>query len=120
MTDFSLDLIKSTGAVIGAPVEKEISFYVGGETHKAKVYVRLASYDQALREFELQKKGSDVLVSRLMASIVDKKGAPVFTEESQITGDPETGDGKLCASLFFSLLKAVSDANGYTEDEVKN
>ncbi|MFC0710720.1 phage tail assembly chaperone family protein, TAC [Azorhizophilus paspali] len=120
MTDFSLDLIKSTGAVVGAPVEKEISWSVGAATHTAKICVRLSSYDQALREFELQKEGSDVLVSRIMASIVRKSGDPVFTDATQITGDPETGEGKLCASLFFSLLRAINEANGYTGDQAKN
>ncbi|HBO3547937.1 phage tail assembly chaperone family protein, TAC [Pseudomonas aeruginosa] len=120
MTDLSLDLIKSTGGVVGSLVKKEIYYHAKGQTHKVDIHVRPSSYEQAIREFELQKQGSDVLVSRLMASIFDRKGNPLFTDESQITGDPVTGEGKLCASLFFSLLKAVSDVNGYTEDEVKN
>ncbi|PWU30737.1 hypothetical protein DK254_00360 [Pseudomonas sp. RW407] len=120
MTDFSLDLIQSTGAAIGAPVEKEITWVVGGKEHKATVFVRLSSYDRAMREFELQKESNDVLVARIVSSIVDRSGKPVFTSQEQITGDPETGEGKMIDTLFFALLGAINSANGYQAEPAKN
>ncbi|WP_430317002.1 phage tail assembly chaperone family protein, TAC [Pseudomonas sp. p1(2021b)] len=120
MTTFSLDLLASTGSALGVPVAKPIKWFVGKEEHSAQVYVRLSTYDQWMREDELQKSGTDLWVARLMASIVDEAGNPVFTKPEQITGHPETGEGRLCGSLFFALLAAVNKANGYVDDDVKN
>lgn len=117
--EFSLDLVKSTGAVVSAPVRKEISWYSGGQQHSAWVNIRLSSYATALMEFDAQREGHDVLVSRVVAAIVDPAGNPVFTARD-ITGDPETGEGKLCASLFISLVAAINEANGFTAAAPKN
>lgn len=117
--EFSLDLVKSTGAVVGAPVRKEITWYSDDKQHSAWVNIRLSSYATALVEFDVQREGNDVLVSRVVAAIVDPQGLPVFTTRD-ITGDPETGEGKLCASLFISLVAAINEANGFTVAAAKN
>jgi hypothetical protein len=117
--EFSIESLKSAGAFVGAPVSREIEWNSDGKTHSATVHIRLSSYDRALKEFDIQREGGDVLVGRIVGGIVDPSGVPVFSAE-HIQGDPVTGEGKMCASLFFALLTAINDANGYQVEEVKN
>lgn len=117
--ELTLDAIKSAGAYTGAPVRKEIEWRSNDEQHKAWINVQLSSYDTAMREFEVQREGGDVLVARIVAGVVDPQGVPIFTKRD-VAGDPETGEGKMCASLFFALITAVNEANGYVVKEAKN
>lgn len=118
--ELTLESIREKGACVGAPVPKTIEWYSKGEKHSADVLIRLSSYETVTREFELQRNGGDVLISRIVAGVVNSKGEPVFSCMEDITGDPVTGDGKLCASLFLALITAVNEANGLTDPEPKN
>lgn len=120
MEQLSIGMVEQTGGFVGAPVKKEISWTnLNGETVSAFVYVRLASYERAIAEHTAQASGEDYLVSKIVASICDEKGKAVFTPQD-VRGSDENGNKKLCASLFIALIGAINEANGYTENAVKN
>lgn len=121
MERLTVERIKETGSYVGAPVDKEIEWVSrDGKKHSALITVKLSSYETSLQEFTLRNEGEDVLVSRVISSVIDEKGLPVFTRED-IVGDKETGKDKMCASLFMALVIAVNEANGFDGgEEVKN
>lgn len=125
------DLV-TAGAYVGAPVEKEISWNSKGKTHKALISVKLSSYETTLHEMRLGRENSEavegeepkrdtnsVVINRLITSVVDEAGEPIFTRDD-VVGNAELGKGKMCASLFMALVMAVNEANGYVEEDEKN
>lgn len=118
-----LDYLKANGGFVGPPVLKEIEWTSGGETHKANVYVVPRNYAVLVAESKASQLGTDILVSRIAASIVNEKGIPIFTPEI-ITGIPDTlneageivtpGTGSMCDSLFLALATAMNAVNGFT------
>jgi len=116
MTLLNINMLKESGSYIGKPVKKQVEWQVKGKTLKADIYVKLSSYETTMEEFKFNAEGQNVLVARILASVCNEKGEPIFTLKD-IEGDPETGEGKLCSSLFMALVSAMNQANGYSDEE---
>lgn len=123
MQQLTVELAQESGAYLGLPVQKTIKWNSNGKEHEAFIYVGLKSYEAAIRKASLQRELENVpnafLVSKVLTDVVDEKGNPIFNLEN-IIGD-ETGNGKMCDSLFIALVVAVDEANGFVEEgEEKN
>lgn len=114
MALLTADMLQKTQSFVGKPVKKDIAWEFGGKKHKAHVFVKLSSYETAMDEFKIYHEGNtNMMVARIVSSIVDEKGNPIFKLEN-IVGD-EDGAGKMCSSLFMALVGAVNEANGFVD-----
>ena len=101
----------SAGAFTGPPVEREISWTLGGEDYTATVFLRRLSYAAAIGEIQAYREKADALAVRIAASICDKDGVPIFTADD-ITGAADPDRGPLDAALTWALLTAINEVNG--------
>lgn len=115
----TLDKISELGGYVGAPVKREVKWLSEAGEQIAHVYVKLESYETAMAELEGRKQDIPYWINKFLVHLVDDAGNHVFTDPKQITGDPETGKGKLRSSLFFALVNAINIANGLMEEEQK-
>lgn len=117
MAILNVEMLTESGSFVGKPVKQKIEWNVGSKKFAADVYIKLASYDTTIAEFQMQKEnGVDQMVSRILSSVVDKKGNPILKVE-HILGDPETGEGKMCSSLFLALVGALNKSNGLVDED---
>lgn len=117
MALLNVSMVEESGSFVGKPVKQKIKWNVNGKDFSADVFVKLSAYDSTIAEFQLQRQeGVDPMVSKIVTSIVDNKGSPIF-ELKHIVGDAETGAGKMGAPLFMALIGAINKANGFSEDE---
>lgn len=117
MSQLTKALIEQSGSKVGAIQPQEIKWYSRGELHTATALIKPAGYDTFIEaaRFGRNEDGTptvDVMVARLLVCVVDEAGAPLF-ELSDIVGDPVTGEGRMCETLFVALTNAVSEVNTY-------
>lgn len=117
MALLNIEMVQDSGSFVGKPVKQKIKWSVGDKEHSAEIYVKLSAYDTTIAEFQMQKQGGvDPMVSKIVTAVVDNKGKPIF-DLKNVAGDPETGEGKMCASLFIALIGAINRANGHTDED---
>lgn len=108
------DLLVSSGSYAKLlPEQREIQWYVVNEEGveqelSAVVFVRKKSFATISAEAKFSANDSQ-LAARIVSSIVDEEGRPVFTIED-IMGNDE--HGPICESLGMALLAAIWDVNG--------
>lgn len=103
-------LIQSGSYSPAKPERREISWTTpNGETHKAIVFIRKESFATAQAEASNYNRGVDWLTSRIVASVVDEQGKPLF-EIDDILGNE--AHGPICDSLGFALIGAINEVNG--------
>lgn len=107
----SIDALTEAGAFTGQPVERQVMWKQGGEDVTATVYVRPLSYASAVADLRALNENADAIAERIAYSIVDDKGAPVFTA-ADITGEATPERGPLSASLTVALLQVIGEVNG--------
>lgn len=108
--EFSIGSLKTLGAFTGAPVEREITWASGEDTHTATVYVRRLSYKSAIGDIEAARDKLDPIAVRIAASICDSAGVPIF-KPGDITGDADPDRGPLDAALTWALLAVITEVN---------
>jgi len=120
----SVDTVNQCGGFSGAPVKREIVWKKGGEEYTFDVYIRRLSYHTAVSDVRSLSTDGHIAARRLVHSIVDENGKPVFTF-SDITGYDEEGNpvlvedengemverGGLDDALVTLLLVEVSNVN---------
>lgn len=103
-------LIQSGSYSPAKPERREISWINNtGETCTAFVYIRKKSFATAQVEADNFNRGVRALVSRLISSIVDEHGNPLF-EIDDIMGNE--AHGPICDSLGYALYGAINEVNG--------
>jgi hypothetical protein len=119
----SLDLqtLYKQGAFAGAPVKREITFEVNGESVTGEVWVRRMSYRSAVDDLKSVEGNEDIVASRIASCIVDEEGNPLY-QKSDVTGYYADGSpvldedgnerGGFIASLVMALLGAIGEVNG--------
>lgn len=115
MAILNVQMIEESGSYVGKPVKKTIEWSVKDKKYSADIFVKLASYETTVAEFVANKETGSPMVSRIVSSVVDEKGNPIFKVEN-VMGNPETGEGQMCSSLFMALVSAINQANGFVDD----
>jgi len=117
MNILNKDFLQSSGSYAKLrPESREINWYVLGEDGEeqnlsAFVYVRKKSFATISAEAKFSANDSQ-LAARIVSSIVDDEGQPIFTLED-IMGNDE--HGPICESLGMALLAAIWDVNGLSK-----
>ncbi|AAN55968.1 phage tail assembly chaperone family protein, TAC [Shewanella oneidensis MR-1] len=92
------------------PERREISWVnPAGDTCKATVFIRKKSFATANIEANNYNNGVDSLTSRIVSSVVDEQGNPLF-EIDDILGNK--AHGPICDSLGMALIGAINEVNG--------
>jgi Ethanolamine utilization protein EutJ (predicted chaperonin) len=92
------------------PEQREISWFNDkGETVSAVIFVRKKSFSTANIEANHYHTGVDSLTSRIVSSIVDEEGTPLFSVDD-IIGN--AAHGPICDSLGMALIGAINEVNG--------
>src|SRR5690625_982515 len=107
----TLDSLTQMGAFTGAPVEKRITWEMGGEEFSATVSVRPSSYSTVTAELAAVRAGKDTHAAHHASSIGDAEGKEVFTADD-ITGHADPERGPLHGNLAFALMVANGEVNG--------
>lgn len=103
-------LIQSGSYSPAKPERREISWInPAGETCTASVYIRKKSFATAQAEADNFNSGVSSLASRLIASIVDENGKPLFEIDDIMGNDAH---GPICDSLGYALYGAINEVNG--------
>lgn len=114
MTTLNRELLRSSGSYAKLqPERRDINWYVmddeGNEQElSAVVFVRKRSFATISAEAKFVANDSQ-LAGRIVSSIVDEDGQPVFALEDIIGNDDH---GPICESLGMALLAAIWDVNG--------
>ncbi|UAL42119.1 phage tail assembly chaperone family protein, TAC [Shewanella inventionis] len=104
-------LIQSGSYSPAKPEQREITWLNDkGESVSANVYVRKKSFATANLEAKHFHAGIDSITSRIVSSIVDENGTPLF-EVDDITGND--AHGPICDSLGMALWGAINEVNGF-------
>jgi hypothetical protein len=117
MNSLNRELLHSSGSYATLqPERREIKWYVLDEEGNEKdvsavVYVRKRSFATISAEAKFSANDSQ-LAARIVSSIVDDEGQPIFTLED-IMGNDE--HGPICESLGMALLAAIWDVNGLSK-----
>ncbi len=106
----NVESLKSIGGFTGAPVEREITWKQGDNTHTATVFVRPLSYKSTVADLMAMSEKKDQLAARIAASICDATGQPVFTGDD-VTGDADPERGAMDGNLVMSLLTVIGEVN---------
>lgn len=104
----TVENLNNSGAFVGAPVERDVTWEQNGEKITATVYVRKLSYASAVADLVSVKSGSDPVAHRIAACICDEFGEPVFSP-GDITGESDPKRGALNHNLVMALLKLISE-----------
>lgn len=119
----TLDALKGAGSFTGRPVEKEIKWRQNDTDFTATVYVRPLGYQTAVSDVMSVAGKQDSIAGRIVASICDEHGNPVFSSPLDITHgpldpvelekDPESTKrlGSLDGALSVALLFAIQEVN---------
>jgi len=108
------DLLISSGSYAKLlPESREINWFVANDdgTEKefsAVIYVRKKSFATISAEAKFSANDSQ-LAARIVSSIVDDDGQPIFTIDDIMGSDDH---GPICESLGMALLAAIWDVNG--------
>jgi hypothetical protein len=103
-------LIQSGSYSPAKPERREISWInPAGDTCKATVFIRKKSFATANIEANNYNNGVDSLTSRIVSSVVDEQGKPLF-EIDDILGNE--AHGPICDSLGMALIGAINEVNG--------
>lgn len=103
-------LIQSGSYSPAKPERREISWKnSNGETNKAVVFIRKESFATAQAEARNYNLGVDWLTSRIVSSIVDEHGKPLFEVDDILGNDAH---GPICDSLGYALIGAINEVNG--------
>ncbi|MCS6126689.1 hypothetical protein G3485_07510 [Shewanella baltica] len=103
-------LIQSGSYAPAKPERREISWKKpNGDIHKATVFIRKESFATAQAEARNYNLGVDWLTSRIVSSVVDHEGKPLF-EIDDILGNE--AHGPICDSLGYALIGAINEVNG--------
>ncbi|MGI2152570.1 phage tail assembly chaperone family protein, TAC [Shewanella oncorhynchi] len=103
-------LIQSGSYSPAKPERREISWKnSNGETNKAVVFIRKESFATAQSEARNYNLGVDWLTSRIVSSIVDEHGKPLFEVDDILGNDAH---GPICDSLGYALIGAINEVNG--------
>lgn len=116
--ELSIKSLESSGAFTGAPVQKSITWTMGGKEHTATVYVRPLSYASTVVDLLARRDNYDGIAGRIASSIVDSKGEPVFTI-ADITGEANPDRGPLDGNLTMALLSVIGEVNGLGKQTAK-
>lgn len=93
------------------PERREISWInQNGETCTAAVFIRKKSFLTANIEAKNYNSGIDSLTSRIVSSIVDEHGKPLFEVDDILGNDAH---GPICDSLGMALTGAINEVNGF-------
>lgn len=121
MSRLDLESLYQSGGFAGAPVEREITFRVGGEEVTGTVWVRRLSYQTAVSDLKALSSGEEVGAARIASSICDEQGNALYTV-SDVTGVRDDGTPVLDAegkprggfvdSLLNALWQAIAEVNG--------
>ena len=104
-------LIQSGSYSPAKPERREISWKnSNGETNKAVVFIRKESFATAQAEARNYNLGVDWLTSRIVSSIVDEHGKPLFEVDDILGNDAH---GPICDSLGYALIGAINEVNGF-------
>lgn len=107
----TLNSLLEMGAFTGAPVEKEITWKMGGKERTATVYIKPLSYKHAIENVRSMRENGDALATQIAASVCQEDGSPVFTV-ADITGEADPNRGPLDGGLTMALLQAIGEVNG--------
>lgn len=103
-------LIQSGSYSPAKPELREISWInPNGETCIASVFIRKKSFATANIEANNYHSGIDSLTSRIVSSIVDESGKPLFEIDDILGNDAH---GPICDSLGMALIGAINEVNG--------
>ncbi|TVL22736.1 hypothetical protein AYI92_03040 [Shewanella xiamenensis] len=104
------NLLKTGSYSPAKPERREISWVnPEGVTCTAFVYIRKKSFATANIEANNYNNGIDSLTSRIVSSVVDESGKPLF-EIDDILGN--VAHGPICDSLGMALIGAINEVNG--------
>lgn len=93
------------------PERREIEWInPNGETCTAAVFIRKKSFLTANIEANNYHSGIDLLTSRIVSSIVDEHGKPLFEIDDILGNDAH---GPICDSLGMALIGAINEVNGF-------
>jgi len=99
-------LIQSGSYSPAKPERREISWInQNGETCTASVYIRKKSFVTANIEANNYHSGIDSLTSRIVSSVADEHGKPLFEIDDILGNDAH---GPICASLGMALIGAIN------------
>lgn len=107
----TLENLQDMGAFTGPPVEKEITWSLGGSQFQATVFVRRLSYAAAVSDVRAARGQTDHIAGRIASAICDEHGAAIFAPED-ITGESDPDRGALDHGLTLALLSAIGEVNG--------
>lgn len=100
----NLKALKSQGAFVGPPVEKEISWKQGKDAFSGTVFIRQASCATFEREVAATITKRDAIATRIAAMVCENaEGKPLMEYEDAIA---------LNESLTNALLQAIREVNG--------
>lgn len=104
------NLLKTGSYSPAKPERREISWInPEGVTCTAFVYIRKKSFATAQVEADNFNRGVSSLASRLISSIVDENGNPLFEIDDIMGNDAH---GPICDSLGYALYGAINEVNG--------
>lgn len=119
--NLDLESLYKSGGFAGAPVEREVTFKVGGEEITGKVYVRKMSYQSAVGDLKSLNNEDEIAAARIATCIVDEKGSPLY-QVSDVTGYYPDGSpvldekgkprGGMVESLLLALWTVIREVNG--------
>lgn len=107
----TIDSLRAGGGFTGPPVKRQIHWERDGETITVDVYVRRLSFHAAVSDARSAVGTGDVAVGRIVHSICDASGKPVFTAPD-ITGINADGTPVLVLDERGDPIQAFDEATG--------
>jgi hypothetical protein len=109
MAQLTLQSLQESGSFAGPPVKREIEWVnPEGESFKADVWVRRASYHTITDTWKQAAENQEHLAARIAAMTCKEDGSAIFRIED-ILGSAT--HGPICDTLFFALITVVNDVN---------
>lgn len=109
MAQLTLQSLQESGSFAGPPVKREIEWTnPDGESFKADVWVRRASYQTVTDTWKQAADNQEHLAARIAAMTCKEDGSAILQIEN-ILGNAV--NGPICDSLFLALITAVNDVN---------